>query len=85
MRRSRNYNLSVTVVFADGSSMTEEEFMRDGRTIKAVDNQDLLCEVRNAFYPEYAMEERKAQRILSTEKRRQELLAELNKLDALNT
>ena len=78
--RRRQSNFNITVVFADGTSMPEEQFMREGRVINAEDNMELQLEARRLFHPEYAEEAKKIAKYENTERRRRELMAELAEL-----
>lgn len=75
--RRRQHNFKVTNIFADGTVMSEEELLSKGKVIKAEDNMELEREARRIFCPEYAAEAKKVAKFQRTEKRRQELLAEL--------
>lgn len=81
--KRRQHKLSGIAVFADGSTMTEAELISQGRVIRAEDNMEVELEARRIFHPEYAEEAKKVAKFERAEKRRQELMAELAKLESI--
>ncbi len=74
--KKRVRQLNITCEFADGTVMSEEELLRNGRIIRPENNIEVQLEARRIFYPEYAEEARKIAKYERAEKRRQELMAE---------
>lgn len=79
-RRLNDFN--VTHIFADGRTMTDEEFMAAPVEIKYENNLEVQEACRREFDPAYAIEERAKRRREYTALRKAELdrqLAEINR------
>ena len=69
--------IKVTIMYADGTTMSGEEFKKNGRVILPENNVEVNKEARRMFYPEAIEEERRRRRRELAAQRRDELLAEL--------
>lgn len=69
--------IKVTIMYADGTTMSGEEFKKNGRVILPENNVEVNREARRMFYPEAIEEERRRHRRLLSAQRRDDLLAEL--------
>ena len=73
-------NYTVTIMYADGTTMSGEEFKKNGRVILPEKNEEVNREARRLFYPEAIAEEKRRHRRFLAAKRREELLDELMKI-----
>jgi len=77
-KKKSNYN--VTIIFANGVTMTDEEFMAQKVYIDPVLNADFYAEAQRVLNPAYAEQEKHRRRLERVEKRRAALAAEAERV-----
>lgn len=70
----RTYKFNVTHVFADGTAMTDEEFMGKSFVVSAERNYEFMLKSNRLLDPNYEKRERLRRRWESAEKRKAELV-----------
>lgn len=74
-------NFNGTVVFADNTVMSSENFLKKGRIISYKGNENFFNDARRFYDPRFASDEKSARRFERIQARKQQLIEQSNTIN----
>lgn len=78
------HNFTITHTLADGTVISDEEFMAKPFVVNAEINKQVFDDIKLILMPEHIKQQRQLEKMKKTQQRREELLKELAELGGDN-